>query len=52
MICAAFNGYLGVVEYLVERGADMETTDNNVSNCHIVDVKPHIRKHTFVKFSV
>ena len=34
---AAREGHLPVVEYLVERGADMEATDE-VKNCHVVDV--------------
>ena len=38
---AAKHGHLWAVEYLLERGADMEATDE-VSAVHIVDVKPHI----------
>ena len=40
LLLAAYNGHLPVVEYLLEKGADMEAKDG-----HIIDVNPHIR-HT------
>ena len=40
---AARNGHLPVVEYLVERGADLKTKDN-VSNM-IIEMKPHMRHY-------
>ena len=43
LLWAAKNGHLAVVEYLVEKGADIEIWDQYVSD--IIDVKPHIR-HT------
>ena len=43
MICAARYGHLPVVEYLVEKGADLDAK-NDVRDV-IVGVKPHIR-HT------
>ena len=39
LICAAMNGQLPVVEYLVERGADLEAKDN--VNDVIIDMKIH-----------
>ena len=38
---AATNGHLPVVEYLLEKGAEMEAKDI-VSYVHIIDMKPHI----------
>ena len=42
LIRAARNGRLSVVEYLVEKGADIEATDN------VSDVISLMRNHTYV----
>ena len=36
LMFAATNGHLPVVEYLVERGADMEAKDNIVSDVSLI----------------
>ena len=44
LIFAAMNGHLPMVEYLVEKGADMEAK-GSVSDVLIIDMKAHVR-HT------
>ena len=46
LMWAAMKGHLPVVEYLVERGADMEAKDNEVS-----DITPPMWYRTYVKYA-